>query len=152
MQAAAVCLPLANGRHCLLLPAGWHTKNLKITKMKFEEILQKAKELFPYDSDNENRVNKLSSKRRRFIQGAEWVMDEYKRRFGCEEWINCSDLLPSDQEKYLCFIPEHGVVIGVPDIDYNHDNIFFTGWTEDQTGKEIKPSHWMALPDSPKEK
>jgi len=34
-----------------------------------DEIVAKAKELFPYDNENDNRINKLSSKRRRFIQG-----------------------------------------------------------------------------------
>ncbi len=40
-----------------------------------DEIALEAKKRYPYDDENDNRINKLSSKRRRFIEGAKWMRD-----------------------------------------------------------------------------
>lgn len=48
--------------------------------MTDDEIALEAKKRYPYnENDNENRINKQSSKRRRFIEGAIWMRDEAKR-------------------------------------------------------------------------
>jgi hypothetical protein len=48
--------------------------------MTDNEIALEAKSRYPYNErDNENRINKQSSKRRRFIEGAIWMRDELKR-------------------------------------------------------------------------
>ena len=42
-----------------------------------DEIATEAKLRFPYDeSCNENKINKQSSKRRKFIEGAIWMRNE----------------------------------------------------------------------------
>ena len=42
-----------------------------------DEIAQEARKRYPYsDDDTEARMNKLSSKRRRFIEGAKWMQFE----------------------------------------------------------------------------
>jgi hypothetical protein len=45
-------------------------------KYSDDAIAQEARKRYPYDDkENENRINKLSSKRRRFIEGAKFIRD-----------------------------------------------------------------------------
>ena len=45
--------------------------------MKIDEIVLEAKKRYPYgESDNESKINKLSSKRRRFIEGAIFALEQ----------------------------------------------------------------------------
>lgn len=47
--------------------------------MTDSEIAEEAKRRYPYnENETDNRINKLSSKRRRFIEGAKWMRDVVK--------------------------------------------------------------------------
>lgn len=58
-------------------------------KITDDEIAKEAKLRYPYEeSDNENRIHKLSSKRRRFIEGAKWMRDKIINQKSEIEFMN----------------------------------------------------------------
>jgi len=68
------------------------------------------------------------------------------------EWIKCSDRLPEKPGRYLVFRPNDKKALSLgPDTRiYYYSDTFGLGWTEDFNGENYV-SHWMPLPEEPKE-
>ena len=77
------------------------------------------------------------------------------------EWIKCSDRLPENSDQVLCFFEIHGITLGSY---YKSRGAFFLksdhemyydvneGWEADFTWLLCgKCTHWMPLPNEPKD-
>lgn len=68
------CQVCGKHKHAILLTEDKEGEGQEVTD---DEIAQEARKRYPYsDDDTEARMNKLSSKRRRFIEGAKWMQFE----------------------------------------------------------------------------
>lgn len=76
------------------------------------------------------------------------------------EWISVEDRLPTNDDDVLVYNPKDGISIGEFDLAkvhgyYEEDGSYFitnSGWeTEYSWAPYMSPTHWMPLPEPPKE-
>lgn len=64
-----------------------------------EKIAEEAKKRYPHNyDDNENRMHKLASKRRRFIEGAKWARYELLDNGNLENLIEVVEFLLKEKD------------------------------------------------------
>lgn len=74
---------------------------------------------------------------------------ENKMKFTCDpEWIKCSDRMPENEEHVIAFIPSNceGSKIEILLFD-----VFTNRWEGENYYTRYEISHWMPLPNKPKD-
>lgn len=93
------------------------SKSVKVSTKELseisDEVIEKAKELYPYN-ETDNRISKMSSKRRRFIEGANFVLYKLPSTLDLSESKN----VPSDKniDNWIMWLQKR-----IPELNRTHN-------------------------------